>query len=170
MMKTNIIFFVALILFSCRNEKKVTHTEVILDSNVQVHIFKKIDSLLEGIPQVKAQDSLAFLILPINASCPYCKKKTIEKIAKKHKNIDTSHYIIISANKGLKTIAALFREQGYDLPITSSNIRIDSTNKASEYALCADKPTFYYSTKGKIYKKVASIPYSVKDDLADFFH
>jgi hypothetical protein len=123
----------------------------------------------DSIPESLRSDSLSFLILPVQASCPACRKKTIDSIMKYQATLSANHYIIVSANGGRKTIRGYFQEQGYELPRIRNQLFLDSTNLAYRTELYKDKPTIYYSYQRKAYKKVAAMPATVRNDLRDFF-
>lgn len=116
-----------------------------------------------------SNDSLAFMILPVQASCPSCRDKTIDSIIKHQNNLPASHFIIISASGGRKTMSAYFREQNSDIPDLPNQLILDSTNVAYKQNLFKDNPALYYSSNRKVYKKVLAIPATVKQDLQEFF-
>lgn len=149
---------------------KQTSIEVITDEVKKDSLFKNLVKITGDIlPEGSLSDSLSFLILPIQASCPSCRRKTIDSIAEHQNRLPVNHFVVISANGGRKTISAFFKEQGKELDPAESRILLDSTNQASKYDLYYDKPTIYYATGGKVYKKVAAIPSTVKEDLREFF-
>jgi hypothetical protein len=115
------------------------------------------------------KDSLAFLVLPVQASCPACRNKTIDSIVKHQDNLEKNHFIIISANGGRKTISGYFQENDKKLPDMVGKLILDSTNIARKLNLYDKKPTIYYTYNRKAYKKVAAIPSTVRDDLQEFF-
>ena len=84
-------------------------------------------------------------------------------------NLAEGHYIIVSANGGRKTINGYFREQKYELPEMPRKFFLDSGNLTYKHDLYKDKPMMYYAYQGKVYKKVAAIPATVRDDLREFF-
>jgi hypothetical protein len=163
----------ALILFavgmSCGKPlKKDDSVELITSATQQDSLFHKLVTITNNTIQ-GVNDSLAFLVLPVQASCPSCRKKTIDSIMKHQAHLANNHYIIISANTGRKTIGGYFREQEYQLPDIPGKLFLDSVNMAFKYNLYKDKPTIYYSYNRKAYKKVAAIPATVRDDLREFF-
>lgn len=121
------------------------------------------------LPESSLQDSLAFLVLPVQASCPSCRKKTIDSIMKHQEDLPADHYIIIAANGGRKTIRGYFREQTYELPDIGNQLLLDSNNLSSKNKLYENNPAIYYSHARKVYKKIASIPATVREDLREFF-
>lgn len=163
-----IILFVSFI-FGC-NTKKENSVELVTDTKAQESIFKNLIDLTYGaLPEPILQDSLAFLVLPVQASCPACRKKTIDSIVKHSKNLADRHFIIISANGGRKTINGFFMEIDKKLPVIENRLFLDTVNMALKYNLYDQKPTIYYTFNKKVYKKVGAIPATVKDDLQEFF-
>jgi hypothetical protein len=164
-----VLFILALVLCGCYSKSSIKVSEFpISDSVEQTAVFDKLVLMTKITPSENQNDSLAFLILPVHASCPFCRKKTIDKIVKNISGMDNHHFIIISANGGRRTILGYFSEQNYALP-ESKNLYLDSTNKAFDYKLYTDKPTMYYSFQKKVYKRVEAIPHTVRKDLAHFF-
>src|SRR5690349_11049004 len=103
------VFFCALCILSCHSceyfSKKPESIRLIVDARQQDETFKELMSLTgNSISSAMRKDSLAFLILPVQASCPACRNKTIDSITKYENNLAEGHYIIISANGGYKTI------------------------------------------------------------------
>lgn len=159
----------ALVLWGCYSKSNIEVSEFpISDAVEQSALFDKLVRLTKVIPLPNQNDSLAFLILPVHASCPFCRKKTIDKIVKNISSMDDHHFVIISANGGRRTILGYFSEQNYGLP-ESKSLQLDSTNEAYSYKLYSDKPTMYYSYQKKVYKKVEAVPHTVRKDLAHFF-
>lgn len=170
---TRLLLFCCLIgcLFACKDQPKVNDTKkVIVDIQEQDSIFTNI-SLLVGhnLDSTKYKDSLAFLILPVQASCPACRDKTIDSIIGHKDHLRENHFIIISSNSGTKNVRSYFKERGSDIPVIANKLILDTTNKAFQFGLYDDRPTMYYTYNGKAYKKVASIPETVKKDLHHFF-
>jgi hypothetical protein len=164
-------YMIFICLFSYCGEKEKENTiELITDTAAQDSIFRQLVLLTDhAIDTGKAADSLAFLILPVHASCPYCRNKVIDSIVKYQHTLPQNHYIIIAAKGGRKTINSYFRERKKELPVIEHGLFLDSTNLSYRYNLYDDKPTMYYSYGYKVYKKVASIPVTIKDDLHQFF-
>jgi hypothetical protein len=169
------IYPLALLLLFC-----VIGCDAVSDQPESIELITRIsqqDSLFNNLLQISGNtlsqnsstDSLAFLILPLQASCPSCRKKTIDSILKHQKKLADNHFIILSANGGRKTISAFFREQNSELPNLPHQIILDSTNQAFKYNLYKDNPAIYYAGNRKVYKKVSAIPATVKQDLQEFF-
>lgn len=136
-------------------EKIFTQLMIITNNNIQ--------------PELR-NDSLAFLILPIEASCPSCKKKTIDSIISRQNDFEKNHFIILSGYSGQKGMEKYFQERNSDrIPHMQNRIFLDSINHARVLNLYTNKPTMYYTFKGKAYRKVAAIPETVRDDLREFF-
>ncbi|THU39316.1 hypothetical protein FAM09_12445 [Niastella caeni] len=157
------------LLSACNNRKDVS-IEFVTGTQAQDSIFRNLIHLTQGALTEEVQnDSLAFLILPVQASCPSCRNKTIDSIAKYAANLPAHHFIIISANGGRKTIGGFFRERNKELPVIQGRLFLDSLNQANQFKLYEEKPTIYYTAEKKAYKKVAAIPTTVKEDLREFF-
>jgi len=157
--------------FSCaKPDTSKRSVEMLTSVGMQDSIFKNLLRITDkGMIENNFKDSLAFLILPVQASCPSCRKKTIDSILKYSKNLRDDRYIIISANGGREVIDLYFREQNAQLPIIENRLFLDTTNLAYRLDLYEDKPTIYYTYNRKAYKKVAAIPVTVRDDLREFF-
>lgn len=134
-------------------------------------VFKIIDEFSRQIGiQLLATDSLGILILPVQASCPSCRKKAIDSISANKDNLGGNSIIIISASGGKKLIGSYFSEQGLVLPMIPGKLFLDTTNLANRHKLYDGKPTFYYLANKEVFKKVASVPKTVKEDLRYFFN
>jgi hypothetical protein len=159
------------IIFSCgKSSNKQSSIEIIANNNKQDSIFRNLIHLTNNtISEDLLNDSLAFLILPVQASCPSCRNKTIDSIAKHKNSLVDHHFIIISAKGGHKTINSYFKENNKDLPVIENKLFLDSTNEARRHDLYDKKPTIYYTYKKKAYKKVSAIPASIRQDLQEFF-
>lgn len=158
-----------ILIFACTYNKSES-IERLTDIKVQDSVFKNLVQLTQGtIPQSLQDDSLAFLVLPVQASCPSCRNKTIESIVNHSGNLAARHFVIISADGGRKTINGYFRENDSELPVIPDKLFLDSTNLAKKFKLYDEKPTIYYTFKRKAFKKVAAIPATVKEDLKEFF-
>jgi hypothetical protein len=164
------ILFVS-IFFACTSvSDKTNSVELIKGTGKQDSIFNNLLTLTNNIlPEEAQNDSLAFLILPVQASCPSCRKKTIDSIVKYKEKLAARHFIVISAEGGRKTINSYFIEEDRQLPVIENKLFLDSLNKAFKFELYSDKPTIYYTARQKAYKKVAAIPATVKQDLQEFF-
>lgn len=170
-MKITITCLIALVLAACANT--TDHP----DSTVKITRSGQQDSLFQNlmatsgntIPPTARNDSLAFLVLPVQASCPSCRDKTIDSIMKHQASLRANHFIILSASGGRKTINSYFRERNVEIPDLGARLILDSTNQANQYDLYKDNPAIYYSVNSKVYKKVLAIPVTVKQDLQEFF-
>lgn len=171
-MKSIILLFILIAFGRCTNSsyKNAGSIELITEKARQDSIFRNLILLTNNsIPEPARNDSLAFLVLPVQASCPACRKKTIDSIAKHRSGLLPNRFIILSANGGRKTINSFFREENTELPEIENHLFLDSSNTAFRYDLYSDKPTIYYTYNQKAYKKVAAIPTTVRDDLREFF-
>ena len=136
----------------------------------QESIFNNLITVTSnGVSQSILKDSLSFLILPIYASCPACRKKTIDSIIKHQDDLMNGRVIIISVKGGKKTISSFFREEGSEVPEINSRLFLDSTNQAFQYDLYDTNPVIYYCYNQKAYKKIVAVPATVKEDLREFF-
>ena len=168
-MKTIISSVFLLFLCSCGKGPE-SSIEIITTESQQEALFKDLMTVIQhNVPNSLLGDSLSFLVLPVQASCPACRKKTIDSIVKHQSDLVDKHYIIVSASGGRKTIKGYFQEQGYELPVIPGHFFIDSTNLAYKNDLYKDKPTIYYVYNKKAYKKVSAIPATVREDLREFF-
>ena len=171
MNKVLAIIIICSIFCSCRKQNTGKRSiEIIVSKDEQDSIFQNLMKVADNLIVDKERgDSLAFLILPVQASCPSCRKKTIDSIIKYENNLRAHHYIIIAANAGRKTMEGYFRERKGKLPIGENEVLLDSTNWCYRLSLCSDKPTMYYAYNRGVYKRVLAIPVTVRDDLREFF-
>lgn len=169
-MKTLSILLIVIVIIGCGKGKKLEKIDLITSPGTQDSVFKGLLATTNfGIPEDKLADSLTFLLLPMHASCPACRNKTIDSILKHQSNLLDGHYIIISANGGLKTINSYFKERKGQLPTIPHRLFLDSTAQASKNNLYDDNPLIYYTYNKKAYKKITAIPITVKEDLREFF-
>ena len=88
----------------------------------------------------------------------------------KHKDIlSENHFIIISAPAGIKGIGAYFKEQNYQIPKIKNKLYLDTTYLAYKLSLFDANPAIFYAYNAKVYKKVYTIPATIKEDLREFF-
>lgn len=170
--KLKTILLISLIIFSACNskEKKKKSEKFIVDEVMKDTLFNKLTRLVNlRDTTIDLNDSLSFLILPINASCPYCRAKVVESLDKNLMMLDKKHFIIISANSSKKRIKAFFNELAIDYIDIEKKLILDTTNICFKQDLAYDKPTIYYAYKSKVYKKVASVPHTIKKDLESFY-
>ncbi len=121
------------------------------------------DSLLYG-------DSVAVMILPMEASCPSCRDKAIDSIVYFRKKLLPRHEIILSANGGRKMMRSYFKSAGYkSIPNVTRGLHFDSTNMAGRLELYSNNPVFYFLAGGKVYRKIDGWPHTIKGDLQEFF-
>jgi hypothetical protein len=167
-----ILVFVGLLATACKEmNEKPDSIELITTEGRQDSIFRNLISITGNeIPEQELTDSLAFMVLPVQASCPSCRGKSIDSIMKYQDKLAANHYIIISAKGGRKTINSYFKEEDATIPVTMQGILfLDSLNKAKEYRLYDEQPTMYYSYNKKVFKKVVAVPSTVREDLREFF-
>lgn len=162
------ILLILTIILGC-TEKAPNSIELITSPGRQESIFNQLMALAANTVQTNLQnDSLAFLILPVEASCPACRKKTVDSVLKHQNSLADNHYIIITAHAGRKTINSYFREQKGTIPDIPQVI-LDTINAAKEFHLFETNPAIYYAVNRKVYKKVITWPATVKQDLQEFF-
>jgi hypothetical protein len=168
-----ILYSILVICFfiGCGSRDKIPSSiDVIAEEAKRISLFQNLLRLTgNSIPKQQLNDSLAFLVLPVQASCPACRKKAIDSIIKYQDRMPAGRYIIISARAGRKTISSYFREEDADLPELENRLFLDSTNQAGIMEMYNEKPTIYYSLNQKVYKRVGAIPVTVKQDLQEFF-
>jgi hypothetical protein len=153
-----------------KSKHKTQSVELITAGGKQDSIFQNLTVVTNNaIPTSVLSDSLAFLILPVQAACPSCLNKTIDSIVSHEEDLPHGHFIIISANGGHKTINRYFLEEGKEIPVIENKLFLDSTNQSYKLSLCKDRPTIYYAYNGKVYKKVSAVPATVREDLREFF-
>jgi len=164
-------FFSILVFSHCKNEAGKPNSSVeIIDSVEQNKLFSKLINLCESnVNNAVRDDSLAFLVLPVRATCPYCRRKTIDSISARLNKIPANRVVIISAKGGYKLINSYFKEQERELPKNAAQIVLDSNDIAYKEGLYGDKPIMYYAFNRKVYKKVESVSSTIKDDLHNFF-
>jgi hypothetical protein len=169
--KLTIILLCSLSIWGCNNiDRNKSSIVYINDRYTQDSLFVDLMHLTFGtISKSTQNDSLAFLILPVDASCPACREKTIDSIVVRKDNLIKNHFIVLSARGGRKTIGSFFRELDKELPYIPDRLFLDTINYTAQSNLCDEKPTMYYSYNRKVYKKVAAIPITVKEDLREFF-
>ena len=166
------VFILLILSVSCgkSGNRKQEVVEVITAAGKQDSVFRSLMATTSfAIPENKLSDSLTFLLLPMHASCPACRKKTIDSILKHQSNLLDDHYIIISANGGLKTINSYFKERKGRVPKIPYRLFLDSTYLAYKNDLYDDNPVIYFTYNKKAYKKITAIPATVKEDLREFF-
>ena len=169
-MKHIIVLVACIIVISCGAAKKENSIEMISASEQQDSIFRDLIIVTgDAVPDSLQGDSLAFLVLPLQASCPACRNKTIDSIAEHANSLLKNHYVVISANGGHKTINGYFQENDKKMPDMGHSLILDSNNLAHKYELYDKKPTMYYTYNRKAFKKVAAVPATVRDDLREFF-
>lgn len=153
-----------------RQAAKSGNSIMITQPEEQAKVFGDILTVTRNaVPEAVQADSLAFLILPVQASCPACRKKAIDSIVKHRDALPHNRFIVISARGGYKTINSYFREQGAELPVVEGRLFLDSSNRGFKYDLFYDKPMIYYTANKRVYKKIEVIPATVKENLHGFF-
>jgi hypothetical protein len=168
-MKKLLIICLAIQITACNNTPPKS-AEIITNTDQQNSLFRNLEAVTKStLPDSIKHDSLAFLVLPLEASCPACRNKTIDSIIKYESNLRNNHFIILSANAGRKLMSSYFREHKADLPEMPGKIIYDTTDQADKYSLYKNNPAIYYSYNSKVFKKVWALPTSIKQDLHEFF-
>lgn len=163
------------LIFSCSENttserKSQISGEMITDDKLQDSLFKQLMILTNNsIPNEFIQDSLSFLILPLHASCPSCRNKTIDSIIRYQRRLSKDQFLIISCNAGIKVMKRYFSDHERNMPVLTNQMYLDSLNQASKFDLFNANPSFYYTANSKVYKRVLAFPSTIKQDLHDFF-
>lgn len=166
-----VVFIFSLILLSCseKNNDIDPNVQKIVDQSLQDSLFNQLSYLtFNSIPASFRNDSLSFLILPIEAACPSCRKKTIDSILKYQSSLRSNQFIIISGT-GMDAIKSYFNEQNTAMPVAYQGIFYDTTNQAFIKDLIFTKPTIYNSSAAKVYEKISCVPTNIKKHLKAFF-
>jgi hypothetical protein len=165
------IIFITLCFVACKsNESAPSSVDFIVGTANQNSLFQDLLIVTDNkIPEQQLNDSLAFLVLPVQASCPSCRKKTIDSILKYQDRMPHNRFVIISAKAGIKKISSYFREEHAELPVLDNRLFLDTNNQAGKLKLYDEKPTMYYTHNQKVYKRVGAVPMTVKQDLQEFF-
>jgi len=166
-----IFLLLACIGISCSRFKREKATSTLsIEPGKEDSIFLNLLALTKyTIADSLREDSLGFLILPLHASCPACRDKTIDSISSHTQDLPANRFIILSTYGGRKTFRSYFREHDKDLPVINGQLFLDSTNEAGKYLLYDKKPTFYYTSRRRAFKKIGALPATVRKDLNDFF-
>lgn len=166
-----IYYIILVLLFSCNyNDKKINNQVLLNNEQEERTLFEKIITIgnLKSRLNNQASDSLSVLVLPLEASCPSCRNKTIDGIMRYADNLTDNSIVILSAKAGIKNMNAFFRERGYEsIPVNNGKIILDSTNQAN--GLYENNTTIYYASQQRVYKIVSSVPATIKNDLHEFF-
>jgi hypothetical protein len=151
---------------SAESERPKINGKMITDPVLQDSFYSNLEKLTQySISANKRQDTLAFLLLPVQATCPACRKKTIDSIVKYKDRLDEQHFVVITG-KGTRSIDGYFKQQEKEMPY-SNRIFYDTVGLASN--LTSTNPNVYYAVKGKVYRKVSCLPSTIKADLKEFF-
>lgn len=167
-MKSLIAFFtIFLLLTNCTSEKRnLISEQTITDIGIQDSLFRSLSAITSP---TLPNDSIAFLVLPLEASCPSCREKTIDSIIRYKDNLGSNRFIILSVNGGRKIINSYFLDQDDELPNIPGQLFLDSTSQSSDHDLFEANPVFYYVYNKRVYKKVSAEPSTIKKDLQEFF-
>ncbi|KAA2240175.1 hypothetical protein F0L74_28830 [Chitinophaga agrisoli] len=144
-------------------------TSIIQGDTLQTNLFNKLVDLTgHSIPENRLSDSLSFMIIPIDASCNYCRDKSVDSLNTALDEMNNHHFAIITGN-GMKAIKAYFSGDKRNMPVKDGQVFVDFENKAYLNDLVFLHPTFYYSFNKRVYVKVKTVPITIHDDLRRFF-
>jgi hypothetical protein len=167
-----IFTIIVCIVQSCNGSKKEqpsTLIEKITDLQLQEQLFSKLIELTNRDASKKVGgDSLAFLILPVDAACPSCRNKTVDSISKYKLTLSKNRFVIVSGTSP-KIIRVAFEERQSNTPVDIPNIFIDSINKSFLNDLAFTRPMIYYSSNHRVYLKISCVPKNIKQELHRFF-
>lgn len=165
-------------LFSCADSDATKEiypaddSEIMGDRNeneIDSMAFDKLVGLTDtAIAYNKLNDSLAFLIIPLDAVCPHCRDKAIKALLAHKEGLSEDHYVIITASS-YKGIRAFFTERKQSTPEEKGSIFLDGESEAFKNNLIFMHPTVYYAHNKEVYKKVVSYPTNIDKTLEDFF-
>lgn len=167
-MKNIALYLLSLSLFSCSQSSQQEKTPSgNIDSTTAKTAFSSIKKIA-GNAISSATDSTHLLILPLEASCPSCREKTIDSILKHYQSMPPNHLVIISAPAGRRSMSSYFKERNGQLPEQASII-LDTTNLSTRLNLHENNPTIYTIYGDRVTYKKSSLPATVKTDLHHFF-
>jgi hypothetical protein len=129
-------------------------------------IFNKLVNIMGPNTTVANNDSLSFLIIPIDMTCESCRDKSIAKVDSLKNQLAPNKFVIISASDP-KEIKAYFKNS--NIQITSRNVIIDTSNMALKSDLIYAQPTIYFSHLKSAYKKIKITPVNINKALDTFF-
>lgn len=164
-----IIFLLAIFFYSCSSTPSVNRNLAIVSQSEQDSIFQQLIQLTAGQVAYR-KDSLSFLIIPLQNSCPPCLKKTLDSLEKHKNHLLDNQFVILSARGGTKTMSALFKKNKQQLPINVPQIVYDSMDLGNRLNIYRDNPAIYYTANRKAYKKVLANSSTIKEDLYQFFN
>lgn len=133
-MNNKINFLIAIILpvlFSCRSEpqRPIASSSSPIPLNEQQIIFSKLMDVINDSTKSQYKDSLAILIIPIDASCPFCRDRCIDYLNKYLNQLPNNHIAIITGN-GMKAIHSYFSSKNKRVPSKDRQVYFDGTNSA----------------------------------------
>lgn len=149
---------------------EIKNSTSLIQGEEQDSIFNKLMLLTNNsIDHLRAKDSLAFLIVPLQKSCPPCKDKALDSIVKYRNRLGDDLYIILTARAGIKTVKAIFKEKNYRVPEIKNQLFLDTIDQSLQFELYDNNPAIYYTTQGRAYRKVLTLPSTIKEDLHIYF-
>lgn len=165
------IILSSIIMYGCKsksNPSKINNEKLITENAVKDSLFIKIASLIQD--NDLPDDSVSFLIVPIDATCNACTDKSIDSIINHIDMKETGRKkISIISGASHKSILAYFSQRNVTLPAENKNLFYDDENAAFLKELLFHQPTIYYAYNKKVYKRIISTPITIKENLHDFF-
>ncbi|RPD41849.1 hypothetical protein [Chitinophaga barathri] len=161
--------YMAFILYACNTKTTNPSRDSLIESKQQQQmLYEQLAQLVPG--SLPGNDSISFMVLPLEASCPSCRDKSLDSIVRFKNSIPSNHYIILSLKGGRKYVRQYFKNAGHkQIPDIPGVLFIDSIDKAGEFQLYHNNPSFYYAVAGNTYRKIDALPHTVKEDLREFF-
>lgn len=136
----------------------------------QSPVYSTLSSLFgPTLADTAKSDTLSILVLPIDITCPTCRKKILLSLMKNKEHIKPNHFIIISGNGGKKYIDGYFQEHQLRLPTGLKQLALDTAGLMKNNALYEGEPVIYYGIGQKILSKSKVSPGNVKKQLELFF-
>lgn len=157
-------------LFACKDGGAgEQNSELIIDSIKQEVTYAQLVELAGKWAEAgSANDSAAFLILPVLSSCPSCRTKAIKSIVKYQHKLSKSRLVVLSGKTSRKMMSSYFRDENAEIPAVHELI-LDTVDHAGSYNLYDKKPTIYYTAGKRVYRKVGLFPSTIKRDMIDYF-
>lgn len=166
----HLIMLLGLTIAACQEQGRQEKSKTEITGSMQDSVFSYLSQIAgPTLSEEQKKDTLSFLILPLEASCPACLGKTIDSILKYQHHLNKYQIIIISLNAGKKRISSYFKERGGNLP-TEANIILDTLNLSSRFQLHESNPTFYFTANKHAISKKVGLPATIKEDLHQFFN
>ncbi|WP_341839998.1 hypothetical protein [Chitinophaga caseinilytica] len=138
------------------------------DTDRRILITESLSGIIPD--SVRQMEFAVVMVLPLEASCPSCRVKTIDSIVAFRHHFPAHHFIVLSADAGMKTMSSYFKGAGHPgIPDIPGVLLFDSTGMARKKHLFNDNPAIYFLAGGKVYRKIDALPHTIKEDLREFF-